>query len=40
MLLMEHHQRESRQVIEVNTSESAAIVRRSNIYYVIAEINI
>ena len=39
MLLMEYHQRESRQVMEVNTSETAAIVRRSNIYYVIAKIN-
>jgi hypothetical protein len=30
MLLMEHHQRESRQVIGINTSESTAIVRRNN----------
>jgi len=40
MLLMEYHQRESRQAMGVNTSETAAIVRRSNIYYVIADINI
>jgi len=30
MLLMVHHQRESRQVTRANTSETAAIVRRSN----------
>jgi hypothetical protein len=30
MLLMEHHQRESRQMMEGNTSKTAAIVRRSN----------
>ena len=40
MLLMEYHQRESRQVMRVNTSESAAIVRRNKIFYVIADINI
>jgi hypothetical protein len=40
MLLMEHHQRESRQVMGANTSESAAIVRRSNFKYDVAEINI
>jgi len=30
MLLMEYHQRESRQVIGANTLETAAIVRRNN----------
>jgi hypothetical protein len=40
MLLMEHHQRESRQMIGINTSESTAIVRRSNSKYDVAEINI
>jgi hypothetical protein len=40
MLLMEHHQRESRQMIGINTSESTAIVRRNNFQYYVAEINI
>jgi hypothetical protein len=40
MLWMEHHQRESRRVIGINTSESTAIVRRSNFKYDVAEINI
>jgi hypothetical protein len=40
MLLMEHHQRESRQATQLNTSESTAIVRRSKFLYDIAEINI
>jgi hypothetical protein len=40
MLLMEHHQRESRQMILINTSESTAIVRRNNFKYDVAEINI
>src|SRR4051812_44642661 len=38
MLLMEHHQRESRQAIGINTSESTAIVRRSNFKYDVAEL--
>jgi len=40
MLLMEHHQRESRQVIELYTLKSTAIVRRSKFKYDVAEINI